>query len=138
MSVPRYHLDSNVLLRFLIGEPPDQFAAASALFQRAEQGEVVLELSPLVLTETAFTLESFYKRPRREVAKTLIEFVSRLGVRLSERERLLDALERVRTSGIHLVDGYLAACSAATHLAVASFDQDFDKFKDVTRFDPKG
>ncbi len=71
MSVPRYHLDSNVLLRFLIGEPHDQFAAASALFQRAEHGEVVLELSPLVLAETAFTLESFYKRPRREVAKVV-------------------------------------------------------------------
>ncbi len=138
MSVPRYHLDSNVLLRFLIGEPPDKFAAASALFQSAEQGEVVLELSPLVLAETAFTLESFYKRPRKEVAKTLIEFVKRLGVRLSERERLLDALERVRNTGVHLVDGYLAACSAATNQPVASFDRDFDKFKDITRFEPKG
>lgn len=138
MSVPRYHLDSNILLRFLTGEPPDMFAAASALILSAEKGEVLLELSPLVLAETAFTLESLYKRPRREVAKTLAEFVNRLGVRLAERERLLDALERVQNTGVHLVDGYLAAAAAETKLPVASFDRDFDKFKDVTRFEPKG
>jgi hypothetical protein len=28
--------------------------------EKAERGEVILELSPLVLAETAFTLESFF------------------------------------------------------------------------------
>ena len=48
MNVPGYHLDSNVLLRFFTGEPAGMFAAASALIQSADCGEVVLELSPLV------------------------------------------------------------------------------------------
>ena len=45
---------------------------------------------------------------RKEVAKTLHSFVNRLGIRLAERELLLDALERVQKTGIHLVDAYLA------------------------------
>ncbi len=114
------------------------FGAASALIQSAEKGEVLLELSPLVLAETAFTLESHYRRARRDVAGTLAEFVNRLGVRLAERERLLDALKRVQNTGVHLVDGYLAAAAAETKLPVASFDRDLDKFKDVTRFEPRG
>ncbi len=137
MSAPRYHVDSNILLRFLTGEPPAMFAAASAFIESAERGEVALELSPLVLAETAFTLESFYKRPRKEVAKTLHTFVNRLGIRLAEKELLLDALERVQKTGIHLVDAYLAASSVESKLPVASFDRDFDKIPHVQRFEPK-
>jgi len=137
MSIPRYHLDSNILLRFFTGEPAAMFAAAAALIESAERGEVELELSPLVLAETAFTLESFFKQPRKEVAGLLREFVKRSGVRLAEKDRLLDALERVRKAGIHLVDAYLAALAAETKLPVASFDRDLDKFPDVKRFEPK-
>ncbi len=137
MSTSRFHLDSNILLRFLTGTPPDQAAAASTLIQSAERNEVLLDLSPLVLAETSFTLESFYKRPRREVAETLAEFVNRSGVRLADRDRMLEALARVQATGVHLVDAYLAAAAAETKLPVASFDRDFDKFKDVTRFEPK-
>jgi len=126
-----------ILLRFLTGEPPGMFAAAAAFIERAERGEVVLELSPLVLAETAFTLESFYQRPRREVARTLLTLVHRLGVRLAEKELLLAALEQVQNTGIHLVDAYLAASAAETKLPVASFDRDFDKFPNVQRFDPR-
>ena len=138
MSVPRYHVDSNILLRFLTGEPAEMFAAASAFIASAERGEVVLELSPLVLAETAFTLESFYRQPRKEVAATLLEFVKRSGVRLAEKEHLLDALERVQKTGVHLVDAYLAASAAESRLPVASFDRDLDKFQDITRLEPQG
>lgn len=137
MSVPHYHVDTNILLRFLTEDPPEQFKAAAALIESAERGDVVLELSPLVVAETAFTLESFYKRPRKLVAETLQEFVKRLGVRLAERERILDALERVKKTGVHLVDAYLAASAAETKLPVASFDRDLDKFQDLQRFEPK-
>jgi predicted nucleic acid-binding protein len=137
MNTPRYHLDSNILLRFFTGEPAAMFAAASALIESAERGEVVLDLSPLVLAETAFTLESFFKRPRKKIAGTLVEFIQRSGVRLAEKDRLLDALDRVQKTGIHLVDAYLAASAAETKFPVASFDRDFDRFPDVQRFEPK-
>lgn len=137
MSIPRYHVDSNILLRFLTGEPPAMFAAASTLIGRAERGEVTLELSPLVLAETAFTLESFYKLPRREVARTLLLFINRSGMDLAERQLLRDALDRVQNTGIHLVDAYLVAAATESKLPVASFDHDFDKFPTIQRYEPK-
>lgn len=58
-------------------------------------------------------------------------------MRLVEKDRLLNALERVQKTGIHLVDAYLAASAASTKLPVASFDRDLDKFQDLQRFEPK-
>jgi predicted nucleic acid-binding protein len=66
----------------------------------------------------------------------LLAFVNRWGVRLGERERLFDALERVQNTGVHLVDAYLAASAAETKLPIASFDRDLDKFPDVQGFEP--
>jgi predicted nucleic acid-binding protein len=66
-----------------------------------------------------------------------VEFVQRSGVRLAEKDRLLDALDRVQKTGIHWVDAYLAASAAETKLPVASFDCDFDRFPDGQRFEPK-
>jgi uncharacterized protein len=113
------------------------FTAAAAFIERAERGDVALELSPLVLAETAFTLESFFKRPRKEVAATLFAFVNRSGVRLGEKDLMLDALQRVQDTGVHLVDAYLAAIAADSKLPVASFDRDLDKFGDVKRVEPE-
>lgn len=136
MSIPRYHLDSNVLVRFFTADPPDMFKAATGLIQRAGTGEVILELCPLVLADTAFTLESFYQHPRKTVARTLADFVRRSGVRLAERDLILDALDRVQKSGVHLVDAYLAASASQTKIPVASFDTDLDRFKDIERYEP--
>jgi hypothetical protein len=38
--------------------------------------------------------------PRKDVARVLLEFVQRLGVRLAEKERLIDALTRAQATGI--------------------------------------
>jgi predicted nucleic acid-binding protein len=50
----------------------------------------------------------------------------------------LDALKRCRDRGVHFADAYLAAAAAELAHPVASFDRDFDKFKDVQRAEPKG
>ncbi len=51
MSEPRYLVDTNVLLRFLSGQPAAQAAAARKLFAHAANGEVVLEISPVIVAE---------------------------------------------------------------------------------------
>ena len=47
MSAKRYLVDTNVLLRFLSGEPAAQAQAARKLFSRAAAGEIVLDVSPV-------------------------------------------------------------------------------------------
>jgi len=133
----RYWVDTNVLVRFLTGQPPEMAAAAKALVESANEGAVVLEVLPVIVAETVYTLESFYEIDRKDVASKLLVFLQSRGIKLHERERVLDALARHRDHHIHFADAYLAAAGAEIGLSVASFDRDLDKFKDVRRFEPK-
>ena len=130
----RLLVDTNVLLRFLTGEPADLAKKARTLVQRADSGEVTLILLPLVVCETFFTLESFYKMTRGIVATHLTSLLECRGIETVERERVLDALSRCQQSGVHLVDAFLASYAAELKMPVASFDRDFEKFKDVQRY----
>ena len=58
-------------------------------------------------------------------------------IRVEQESRLVDSLLRFRDHGVDLVDAWLAAIGASNRLDVASFDHNFDKFKDVKRHEPK-
>jgi predicted nucleic acid-binding protein len=46
-------------------------------------------------------------------------------------------LERCRYRNAHFADAYLAASAVELGNPVASFDRDFDKFRDVRRVEPR-
>ena len=52
-------LDTNVLLRFLVGDNKQQHQEAERWFKEAEQRKRKIVLVPLVVAETCFVLESF-------------------------------------------------------------------------------
>lgn len=131
-----YIVDTNVLVRFLTGQPPDMAEDARALVAAADSGEVVLEVLPLIVAETVYTLESFYGMDRRAVASKLKELLQSRGMKPHERDRVLDALQRHHDVHVHFADAYLAASAAETKLSIASFDHDLDKFRDISRVEP--
>ena len=132
----RYLVDTNILLRFLSGEPSGQAAAARKLFQRAQAGEVILDISPVIVAETFYTLLSFYKVERKTAADKLSLLLQQRGVKLRDAGSVLSALARLQTANVGFADAYLAAGAAEEKFSIASFDRDFDKFKDVTRYEP--
>jgi predicted nucleic acid-binding protein len=132
----RYLVDTNVLLRFLSGEPPQQAVAARKLFNRAAAGEIVLDVSPVIVAETIYTLLSFYEVERRDAVEKLLALLQQRGLKVRDGAQVFSALERLRTTNVGFADSYLAACGADENLAIASFDRDLDRFKDVKRFEP--
>ncbi len=133
----RYLVDTNILLRFLSGEPAGQAKAAKRLFASAAAGDVLLDVSPVVVAETIYTLQSYYEVDRKEAATQLLALLKLHGVKVGESARVFDALTRLRTSNVGFADAYLASASAAEGVPIASFDRDFDRFKDVVRYEPK-
>jgi predicted nucleic acid-binding protein len=137
VSTPkRYLVDTNVLLRFLSGEPVGQAAAARKLFHRAQAGEAVLDISSVIVAETFYTLLSFYKIERKAAAEKLSLLLQQRGVKLRDAGQVFNALARLQTVNVGFADAYLVAGAADENLPIASFDRDFDKFKDVTRHEP--
>jgi predicted nucleic acid-binding protein len=133
---PRYLADTNILLRFLSGEPPAQAAAARKLFERAADGQVVLEIPPLIVAEAFYTLVSFYQVERKLAAEKLAMLLRQHGVKRREERVILAALERLQTANVVFSDAYLAAAAEQEKLPVASFDRDFDKLR-VVRYEPQ-
>jgi len=135
MSATRYLVDTNILLRFLSGEPPAHAAAARKLFDRAAKGEVILDVPTLIVAEAYYTLVSFYEVERKVAAGKLSMLLQQHGVKLRDASSVLMALEWLQTSGVGFSDAYLAAVASEEQLTVTSFDADFDKLR-VARYEP--
>jgi len=121
--VKRLRVDANVLLRFLTGEPESLAQRAARLIRRAEAGEVLLVLSPLVVAEMVWVLKSFYRRSAGEIAEVLIPLFASDGLEVKDREILVGALELARDKNVDFVDAVLALESVRDQETVCSFDE---------------
>lgn len=118
-------VDANVILRLLTDDPPEMSERAARLAARAEAGEVLLRIAPLVVAETVWVLLSFYGHSRENVAEVLIALLRADGVQIEEGRLVVAALESMARSNVDFVDAYLAEVARSKGEAVCSFDQDF-------------
>ncbi len=58
-------IDANIILRFLVGEPPDQAERCTALLARLQTGEEAVYLPEVALSDVIWTLQSFDPPPRK-------------------------------------------------------------------------
>ena len=133
---PHYLIDTNVLLRFLTGEPVAQAWAVKKLFARAATGELVLEVSPVIVAESLYTLVFYYEVERKDAVEKIAKLLRQPGFKVRESTEVFSALERLKNANVGFADAYLAASGAEEGIPIVSFDRDFDKFKDVKRFEP--
>lgn len=132
----RLLLDTNVIVRFLTGDHPAHSPRSRHLFTRAAAGDVTLVVTDLVLAETVWVLQSFYKLDRDAIAAALKNLIESAGIEVQNKARLLSALRNFAQT-VNFVDAYHAAIAAAESIGIASFDRDFDQFADVKRVEPK-
>lgn len=133
----RYALDTNLIVRFLTGDPPAMSAAAASLFEECAAGKVDLLLEPTLLAEAIFVLTGFYRRPRAQVADALRDLITGCQLCVPNLQVILDALDRFKATSVDFPDALVAAVAVDEGIPVASFDRDFDRFKDLRRFEPK-
>ena len=132
MKGPQYLLDTNVLIRFLVHDDPVQSPQADALFAHADGGECMLILTDVAIAESVWVLSVAYKIERGRIADSLSTLMGKAGIRCLNRECMLDALARFKSTTCDFLDCYLAAMAVDSGNSVASFDRDMRKFKDVT------
>jgi len=121
-------LDTNILLRFLVGDDQPKAARATALMERVERREEFVEIPTEVLSETVWTLESFYKVPRRETTEKLVAVLRLAGVTSDTTPLHTAALDLYAETSADFVDCLLAARAQLENKVVYSFDKaDFKK-----------
>jgi predicted nucleic-acid-binding protein len=133
--MPTVAADTNVLVRFLVRQPSDQYMRARALMEKVSGGQVEIRISAVVVGEVAAILHHVYGQPQAEVARALLALVSARGVQLDEQAIVLAALEHARDlTDVDFVDAYVAEKAAGDGLAVASFDKALHKKLGTTIF----
>lgn len=101
--------DTNLFLRFLTQDPPDQAAAAEQALRRAAAGEISLVTTPLVFAELAWTLRSFYEHSREDIAQMLLALLNTPGIEVETSDRLIQAVVWFEEKNVDFIDAYHAA-----------------------------
>jgi predicted nucleic acid-binding protein len=126
-------IDSNVLVRHLTGDPPEQAKLATRFLRDAENLVVV----DLVVAEVVYVLESVYQVGRAKVAELVRAILGFSAVAVSDEALLLRTLEIYEEYGIHFAESYLAACAELSGVGiVASFDREIDRVSTIQRLEP--
>lgn len=127
-------IDTNVLVRHLTGDPPDQAERATRYLAAAEE----LLLPDLILAEIAYVLESYYEVARSDVARTLRAVIGYPAIRVVDEDLLLRAIEIYEIDRLDFADAYLVASAESTGVGVAaSFDRSIDRVGTVQRDEPR-
>ena len=109
-------VDTNVIVRYLTGDDPGQFAAASALIRNED-----VYVCTTVLLETEWVLRRAYRFSRERVAAALVAFAGLPRVTLEDPASAARALEWTQR-GMDFADA-LHLAKAEGCAAFVSFDQ---------------
>ncbi len=126
-------VDTNIIVRHLTGEPPEMATRATAYLAAERE----LFLADLIVAETIYVLESFYKTPRDQIATAMRSLVALRSVVTVDPALLLRALEVYEFDRIDFAEAYLVACAESSGVnRIASFDRSIDRVGTIERIEP--
>jgi predicted nucleic-acid-binding protein len=101
-------VDTKVFLRFLTNDDPVKAKRAEILFRDALKGKIRLATSLLVIAEIIWTLESFYKLEKSDIAVKVEKILNTPNLDCPESSLLFMALDLYVHANIDFVDAYNA------------------------------
>lgn len=103
-----FFVDTNVFLRFLTNDDQAKAKRAEILFRDALRGKIRLATSLLVIAEIVWTLESFYKLERPDIAAKIEKILNTPNLDCPESPLLFMVLDLYVHANIDFVDAYNA------------------------------
>ena len=101
-----FFVDTNVFLRFLTNDDATKARRAEALFKKAIAGKVRLETSLLVIAEIIWTLESFYRLAKADIAEKVGKILNTPNLECPSADFVLEALDISVTKNVDFIDAY--------------------------------
>lgn len=121
-------VDTNVILRYLVGDDPKLQSRALHFFQQAQKGDIKLTIKTLVIAECCFVLESFYQKSRLEITDAFKIFLSQRWLIVEDRDILLNLWDWYLNK-FHFVDAYLLSWAEINKGEILSFDSKVNREK---------
>ena len=97
-------LDTNILVRLLTGDDPDQARKVEALLEKTEEEGDRLHVSSVTLCELAWVLRSRYRMSRQEISLALQSLLGSTLLEIQDRDLVRRALDDFRTGSASFPD----------------------------------
>ncbi len=120
-------IDTNIIIRFLIGDHEQHLIESTRIFEAIETGKLEVEILDVVLMEALFVLTKFYALPKTEVVTDLKAILAMQGVINSNQVILSDALSLFVDKNMDFVDALICTKSKLQGYDWLSFDRDVNK-----------
>lgn len=126
-------LDTNIPIRHLTGDPPGQARKATAFLRQSQE----LILVDLIFAELVYVLESYYERPKAEVAQLARSLLALDSIVTADHDVLLRSLDLYELQKLDYGEAYLVALAETSGIEkIASFDRQLDRVKTIERVQP--
>lgn len=130
-------IDANIILRFLLDDHPEQSPRCRELMRRVQDGEEGVFIPEVVVCDTVWTLQRFYRWPPDRIRRFVGTLLGLDGVRVARKTILIQALRLFADLGIDFSDALIAAeMLRSGREEIYSYDRDFDRVPGLRRVDP--
>ena len=123
-------VDTNILIRFLIGDDEQQAKTVYNIFKKAESEKNELFVPLLVVLELIWVLESVYQIPRTEILDSISELLLMPILKFEHQSVLQQFILSAQANRYDLSDLLIAHSAKIQGCAtVLTFDKKASKFK---------
>lgn len=120
-------VDANIVLRFLLKDNKELFSKAKEIFLKAEKGDQKIYLDEIVIAEVVWTLSSFYKIKKTDIADKLEQIISQDWTVNPRKGLIMEALNLFKAKNLSFIDCWLAVVSKKQELTLETFDKNLKK-----------
>lgn len=104
-------IDTNVLLRAVLDDDPEQSPAARSLIEAAKAAGEAIRVDRLVLAEAAWTLARRYRYTREQLVEVVEALLAVPELRLEDGRAVADALAVFGGDGLDFADALISVCN---------------------------
>ena len=120
-------IDTNVILRYLLGEITD-YPGIRELFERLKKDAELVECLIIVFFQVIFVMRSFYKIGREKIIAIVEKLLRCPGFYARHKPIILLTLDTWRQHGSDVVDAHLAALAeSGENRKIYSLDRGIDR-----------
>jgi len=121
--------DTNVILRYLLDDNPDQYKFAEEFFEKVRTGNEKAFVLESVIVECVYILTKFYKIPKAECSEKLSMLLRYKGIVNRDSADIVKALKIFAENNLDIVDCVLQAKSKNKNYGLFSFDKKLKNMK---------
>lgn len=120
-------LDTNIFLRFILNDVPNQQKIAEKLLKQAKDRQLNLRVPQIIIFEIEFILNKYYFFSKNDIFGKLKSIIDASYLDIQDRDIFKTALSFYEDKNISLVDCFLRANADINGIEIFTFDQKLAK-----------